>query len=192
MRGDDAPGAMADRPEWRAVALGPPEDMFERFAALSAKLMTRTAGLIALGEAAADVDPELAEQRDRVHQANRHECETLAAALKFRGALAPTIDVQDAADIVYAVAGNENIFLRLTRECGWTEARYADLIANTLKFHLGPKAGRPRKAGRPPPPRRTAAASSRSKRLPACRVSASYECGIALAQTALTTTRTGR
>ncbi|MEA2132516.1 MAG: hypothetical protein QOC68_425 [Solirubrobacteraceae bacterium] len=57
---------------------------------------------------------------------------TLAAALKYRGALAPDIDVQDAADIVYAIAGNGNIYLRLTRECGWTDARYADLIERTL------------------------------------------------------------
>jgi AcrR family transcriptional regulator len=141
VRGDEAPGAMADRPEWRAVALGAPEDMFARFAALSAKLMTRTAALIALGEAAADVDPELAEQRDRVHEANRRECKALAAALRYRGALAPNIDVQDAADIVYALAGNENIFLRLTRECGWSEAQYANLIAHTLEYHLGPKRG---------------------------------------------------
>jgi AcrR family transcriptional regulator len=139
VRGDEAPGPMADRPEWRALALGPPEEMFARFAALSANLMTRTAALIALGEAAADVDPELAEQRYRVHEANRNECKTLAAALKFRGALAPHIDVQDAADIIYALAGSENIFLRLTRECGWNEAQYADLIAHTLEYHLGPK-----------------------------------------------------
>jgi AcrR family transcriptional regulator len=137
VRGDESPGPIADRPEWRALALGPPEDMIARFAALSTKLMTRTAALIALGEAAADVDPELAEQRDRVHEANRQECKTLAAALEYRGALAPHIDLQDAADIIYAVAGNENIYLRLTRECRWTEAQYADLIAQTLKHHLG-------------------------------------------------------
>lgn len=140
VRGDESPGPMADRPEWRALALGPPEDIFARFAALSAKLMTRTAGLIALGEAAADVDPELAEQRDRVHEANRAECKSLAAALKFRGALAPHIDVQDAADIIYAIAGNEHLFLRLTRECGWSEAQHADLIAHTLKSQLGREA----------------------------------------------------
>jgi AcrR family transcriptional regulator len=137
VRGDESPRALADRPEWRALALAPPDDMFARFASLSTKLMARTAALIALGEAAADVDPELAEQRDRVHEANRQECMTLATFLKHRDALAPDVDVQDAADIVYAVAGNESMFLRLTRECGWNEAQYADLIAHTLECHLG-------------------------------------------------------
>jgi AcrR family transcriptional regulator len=139
VRGDEAPGPMAGRPEWRALTLGPPEEMFASFAGLSTRLMARTAPLISLGEAAADVDPELAEQRDRVHEANRAECKALATALAYRGALAPDIDVQDAADIVYAIAGNENIYLRLTRECGWTDARYADLIESTLRHHLGEK-----------------------------------------------------
>lgn len=139
VRGDETPGPMADRPEWRALALGRPEEMFARFAALSTKLMTRTAALIALGEAAADVDPELAEQRDRVHEANRAECLTLATALAYRGTLAHGIDVQEAADIIYAIAGSEDSYLRLTRECGWTDARYADLIERTLTNLLGGK-----------------------------------------------------
>src|SRR4051794_15938868 len=41
--GDEAAGPMANRPEWRALALAPPEEIFERFAALNTKLMSRTA-----------------------------------------------------------------------------------------------------------------------------------------------------
>jgi AcrR family transcriptional regulator len=137
VRGDETPGPLANRPEWRALLSGPADEMIARFAALSAKLMAGTAALIALGEAAADVDAELAVYRDLAHEANRDECKALAIALEYRGALAPEIDVQGAADIVYALAGNENIYLRLTRECGWTEARYADLIACTLEATIG-------------------------------------------------------
>ena len=139
VRGDEAPGAMADRPEWQALAFAPADEMFARFAVLSTKLMSRTATLIALGEAAADIDPELAEQRDRVHEANRDECATLATVLGHRGALAPGLEIQDAADIIYAIAGNEQIYLRLTRECGWTDTRYGNLIARMLKSTLGVK-----------------------------------------------------
>ena len=42
----------------------------------------------------------------------------------------------DAADTIYALATDESVFLRLTRECGWTPARYADLIARTLNATL--------------------------------------------------------
>ena len=37
---------------------------------------------------------------------------------------------------VDALATSESVFLRLTRECSWTPARYADLIAGTLKATL--------------------------------------------------------
>ena len=137
VRGDEAPGRLADRPDWKALLSGPAEEMLERFATRSARLMARSAPIIALAEAAADADPELAAYRDRVHEANREEINTLVAAFKRRGALARDVDDQDTADTIYALAGNENIYLRLTRECGWTEARYATLIARTLAATLG-------------------------------------------------------
>ena len=89
--------------------------MFARFAVLSTKLMGRTAALIALGEAAADVDPELAEQRDRVHGRQTATNAGPATVLGHRGALAPGLEIQDAADIIYAIAGNEHIYTSASR-----------------------------------------------------------------------------
>lgn len=137
IRGDETPGRLADWPEWKALTTAPPEELFARFAARRARLMARSAAIIALGEAAATVDPELAAFRDLAHEANRAEVKTLVAAFKHRGVLAPDVDEHDAADTIYALAGNEIVYLRLTRECGWTEARYADLIARTLQATLG-------------------------------------------------------
>jgi len=137
VRGDEAPGPLANRPDWKALVSGPADEMLERFATRSARLMARSAPIIALAEAAADADPELAAYRDRLHEANREEINTLVVAFKRHGALAPGIDDQDAADTIYALAGNENIYLRLTRECGWTEARYATFIAHALTATLG-------------------------------------------------------
>ena len=62
---------------------------------------------------------------------------TLAAELQRRGAFGPGISEQDAVDTLYALAANESVYLRLTRECGWTPERYADLIAHTLRANLG-------------------------------------------------------
>ena len=137
VQGDEAPTPLSERHEWRALVHGPVDDVFARFAALNAKLMTRTAAIIALGESAASADPELAEYRDRAHAATRTNLRALAAELKRRGALAPNISEQHAADTIYALATDESVFLRLTRECGWTPGRYADLIARTLKASLG-------------------------------------------------------
>ena len=42
-----------------------------------------------------------------------------------------------AADIIYALATDESVFLRLTRECGRTPADYVDLITRSLNATLG-------------------------------------------------------
>ena len=137
VQGDEAATPLSEREEWRALVRGPIDEVFERFAAMNAHLMTRTAAIIALGESAAAADPELAEYRNHAHAATRSDLRALAAELARRGALAPDIGVQRAADTIFALAGDESVYLRLTRECGWTPARYADLISSTLTATLG-------------------------------------------------------
>ena len=135
--GDEAPIPLPERPDWRALVAGPVDEVFDRFAARNASLMTRTAAIIALGEAAASADPELAEYRDQAHAATRANLRALAGELHRRGALGPGVSEQQAADTMYAVATDEGVFLRLTGECGWTPDRYAELIARTLRANLG-------------------------------------------------------
>ena len=117
VQGDEAATPLSEREEWRALVRGPVGEVFERFAAMNARLMTRTAAIIALGESAAAADPELAEYRNRAHAATRANLRALAAELECRGALAPDVGVQQAADTIFAVASDESVFLRLTREC---------------------------------------------------------------------------
>jgi AcrR family transcriptional regulator len=138
-QGDEAGIPLAQRPEWRALLAGPVEDVFTRFAQLNTALMTRTAAIIALGEAAAETDPELAEHRDRAHAEARANLAALAAELRRRGALRREVSAQHAGDVIYAIATDEGIFLRLTGECGWSPARYAELIAHTLTAALAPR-----------------------------------------------------
>jgi hypothetical protein len=137
VRGDEEPVPLSQRPQWRAVLAGPPDRAFARFAALNAALMARTAAIIALGEAAAAADTELAAYRDRAHEASREDVRALAAALSRAGALAPGTDEREAADTIYALAANESLYLRLTQECGWTDDRYAHLIGRILQAALG-------------------------------------------------------
>jgi len=136
VRGDEALATLAERPEWRAVVHGPAEQVFARLAALNATLMARTAPIIAVAEAAAATDPELAEHRDHAHATTRADLHALAVELKQRSVLAPHIDEQHAADTMYALAADTSVYLRLTRDCGWTPTRYADLIAHTLSAAL--------------------------------------------------------
>jgi AcrR family transcriptional regulator len=136
VRGDEDPPPLSERPEWRAVFNGPPEETFARFAALNAALMARTAAIIAVGESAAAADAELAAYRDRAHAAAREDTRALAAALEHAGVLAADVDERAAADTIYALTTDESLYLRLTRECGWTDAQYADLIGRTLEATL--------------------------------------------------------
>jgi AcrR family transcriptional regulator len=137
VRGDEAPETLSERPEWHAVMRGPIDEVFARIATLNAALMARTAPIIALSQSAAAADPEFAQHGARARATARADLLALAVALKRRGALAPGISEQDAADTIYALAGGVTVYLRLTSECGWDDARYADLIARTLKANLG-------------------------------------------------------
>jgi AcrR family transcriptional regulator len=138
VQGDEAGIPLAQRPEWRALLAGPVEEVFTRFAQLNTALMTRTAAIVALGEAAADTDPELAEHRDAAHAETRANLAALASEMQRRGALRRGVSEDHAADVIYAIATDEGIFLRLTGECGWPPDRYADLIAHTLTAVLAP------------------------------------------------------
>ena len=135
VRGDEAPETLSERAEWRVMA-GPPDEVFARFAALNAALMARTAAIIALAESAAAVDPELAEHRARARATARADLHALAVELQRHGRLAPGVSVQNAADTMYAITNDTSVYLRLTTECGWNEARYADLMARTLNANL--------------------------------------------------------
>jgi hypothetical protein len=114
------------------------EEVFTRFARLNSALMSRTTAVIALGEAAASTDPDLAEHRDFAHAESRANLRALAAELQRRGALRRGFSNQHAADVIYAIATDEGIFLRLTGEGGWTQPANADLLAHTLTAALAP------------------------------------------------------
>jgi AcrR family transcriptional regulator len=135
-QGDEVGTPLAQRPEWRALLAGPEEEVFSRFAQANATLMARTAAIIALGEAAASTDPELAQHRDNARAETRANLRALAAELHRRGVLRRDVSEEHAADVMYAIAADEGIFLRLTGECGWSPERYADLVAGTLTAAL--------------------------------------------------------
>lgn len=137
VRGDDDATAMADRPAWQAMLSAPPEQIIPRYVALNAALMMRTARFLALGEAAATVDPDLEEFRDRGRLATRTDLQAIASSLFRNGVPAGGISEQQAGDTIYALAANEQLFLRLTDDCAWTEQQYAALLERTLNAALG-------------------------------------------------------
>jgi AcrR family transcriptional regulator len=133
VRGDDGAIPLAHRSSWRSMLNSTSAgQLLERFAEENASLLERTARFLALGESAATTDPALATMRDHGHNATRQDILHVAAALHAKNALAPHLDVQQAADIIFAFIANDNPYLRLTDECGWTRDEYAELLKRML------------------------------------------------------------
>jgi AcrR family transcriptional regulator len=107
-------------------------EVVARFAAGGAALMSRAARALWLGEANAASDRQLRQARQRGHANIRADMGEFAAALSDREALAPGLDVQRAAAILFAICANETIFLRLIDECDWTPDQYAELIEKVI------------------------------------------------------------
>src|SRR3954454_14147981 len=119
VRGHDRDEPLAAGEGFRALVAAPPGRLLHEFARMTTALMARTARVLAIGEAAATVDPALGDFRDRGHAATRSDMRGVADALADRGELAPEITPQRAADTLFAVAANEGLYLRLVEECGW-------------------------------------------------------------------------
>jgi hypothetical protein len=91
--------------------------------------------VLAIGESAADLDPDLAEFRARGHRGLRSEYAAVAAALSAAGLLDPELDEDSAADTLYAIA-NDAVYLRLTRGRDWTAPQYAAWLMRLLERSL--------------------------------------------------------
>src|SRR4051794_6727303 len=137
VREDEDPAPLSQRQQWRDILAGPADEAFARFAALNASLMSRTAAIINVGETAAAADLGLAAIRDRAHQAGHHEVRLLVSALSRAGALSDGVDEDEAADVIWAISTDETLYLRLTQERGWSDARYAGLVQRVLEATLG-------------------------------------------------------
>jgi AcrR family transcriptional regulator len=138
VRGHDRDEPLAAGAGFRAVLEAPPDEIVGEMARMSAALMGRSARVLAIGEAAAIVDPALREFRDRGHAATRADVREVADALARRGALAPHLTPARAADALFAIVANESLYLRLVDECGWTDAEYARLLEGLLAHLVRP------------------------------------------------------
>jgi AcrR family transcriptional regulator len=133
VRGHDRDEPLAAGTAFRAVIEASPGELAARFAQSSAELMRRTARVLAIGEAAAAADPALAGLRDRGHAAIRADMREIAGALSARGTLARGMTEERAADVLFAIAANETVYLRLTGECGWSDRDYAGLLERLVQ-----------------------------------------------------------
>jgi AcrR family transcriptional regulator len=138
VRGDDESTPMLARERWQAVLEAPPERMLGLLAEVSAELMSRTARLLAVGESVGPEDPLLNEVREAGRAATRSDALEVARAMKRAGALRKGMSTEEAADIIYALAASESLYLRLVEHRGWSTAAYAGALERALAGALGP------------------------------------------------------
>jgi len=130
VRGDESSTPLNQREEWDEMRASRSVDqMLDQAAGRNATLMARAARFLALGEASAGIDPQLAKLRDRGHQNIRSDMRELATAL---AAIDPRINPQRLADTLFAFAANESPYLRLTQECDWPQQQYTTALRAIL------------------------------------------------------------
>ena len=138
VRGDDDPTPLLARDWSRTLLAAPPEQMLGLLADGSAELLSRTARLLAVGESVGPADPVLNEVRERGRAATHSDMLELAKVMKRAGALKAGMSPQRAADIMYALAASESLYLRLVDHRGWSTAAYARMLESALAGALGP------------------------------------------------------
>jgi AcrR family transcriptional regulator len=130
VRGDEGSTPLSQREQWGETGASPSVDrLLDQAAARNAALFSRAARFLALGEASAAIDPQLAELRDRGHQNIRSDMHELATAC---AAIDPRIDAERLAETLFAFAANESPYLRLTEECDWPQQQYATALRAIL------------------------------------------------------------
>lgn len=139
--GDDEPVPMLER-DWAEAATraADPGSFLALLAAVVAPAQSRSSGLVLSVFEGAGSDSELAALAAQM-TAQRVTMATWAVArLSALGALPADVSEQEAADTVFAIM-EPALFDRLTRQRGWTLARYQDWIAWSLRRLLAADAG---------------------------------------------------
>jgi len=131
--GDDAPVAMQDRPEFRAMSTAPDREGFVRaYAALCATIYERVGPLLGVLLAqGAGGDTGLQEFVATIDRERRAGNTNALNALEAAHGLPPRLDRERFIDIVWTVTSPE-IYDRFVRRCGWTHAMYAAWLAEAV------------------------------------------------------------
>jgi len=131
VRGPFPATRLVESPQWQTVVTAPTRELLPRFSVLIEGILHEVAPLLALGAAAASDDADLLERQDHGRLSERATFRTLVETLHRRRALAPQLTLEQATDIVYALA-SDAVYLRLTRDCAWSREQYVDWLADTL------------------------------------------------------------
>jgi AcrR family transcriptional regulator len=134
--GDDAPRALAERPEVIAVlALDDPGELLDGWARVLADIDARVGGLFAALEAAAAVDETARDLFDTLHAQRRDGARRVVDAVADLSGLREGMARPRAVDVA-CLFTEPLLHRRLVGACGWSHRRFQAWLAQTLRQQL--------------------------------------------------------
>jgi AcrR family transcriptional regulator len=136
--GDDAPVALPDRPESRAVmARTDPAAFLDGYAGIMTDVHGRLAAIYEAVRGAASADPEAREVWEKVVAERLGGARNVVAGVKARGGLREGIDPAAAADAVWAL-NDPGLYHLLVNQRGWSTPAFRDWLSAALRWQLMP------------------------------------------------------
>jgi AcrR family transcriptional regulator len=135
VRGDGEPVPVVDQPWVDGLADAPDAaTAIEEMIKSSIGIVARTAaiyGVIQRGSA----DPDVRELLEVTRRRRRSDQRRLIGVLADAGHLRPGADLAAAADVFYGLV-NEEVYLLLTVDCGWSRERFRTWVTITMEHEL--------------------------------------------------------
>ena len=136
--GDDAPVALPDRSESRAVMARPdPAAFLDGYAGIMVDVHGRLAPIYEAVRGAANADPEAREVWETVVAERLGGARNVVAGVKARGGLREGLDPAAAADAVWAL-NDPGLYHLLVIERGWASSAFRDWLSEALRWQLMP------------------------------------------------------
>ncbi len=136
--GDDAPVALPDRPESRAVmARTDPADFLDGYAGIIVDVHGRLAPIHEAIRGAASADPEAREVWETVVAERLRGARNVVAGVQSRGGLREGLDPVAAADAVW-VLNDPGLYNLLVNQRGWAPSAFRDWLSAALRWQLMP------------------------------------------------------
>jgi AcrR family transcriptional regulator len=136
--GDDDPVGVAERPDFGAIAAAPDgEGALRAFAPISAGIARRFAELDEVLRQGAALDPEVAALREVSEAERLTGARGVVRTVAAKGRLRDGLTEEAAADVLWLLMAPDH-YRRLTRDRGWSHARFARWYADTMVALLLP------------------------------------------------------
>lgn len=136
LRGDEEPVPVGERAWFREVVEEPDPRRQLRLNARNSRAVKERAGaLLEVLRGAAPADPELGALWNRIQSEFHENQRSIVAVLHAKGALKPGLDVDRAADVLWAL-NHPSLHRLLVGERGWTGDEYEEWLADAFCSQL--------------------------------------------------------